>query len=770
MTISKTALIAFTAIVIPSICFAFIGDWTVWGNAQEGLCITTNNGYVWFGTKGGIVKMNPITEEYELHTTHEGLGGLEIVGLASDDNGYLWFAAKNGYVGAYVGSKWFSVDDLSKNFYQLNRLAFHSGYLWFCTSKGIVKATAVPTSFSIIQFNEYIENFGDFPPQTGVNDIAFLGNTVFVATNEGLAYADIDDNFANPTTWDTTAVWDDAVTSRGIVALEIHHDTLWAMARILESGQPGIFYFDEGELKELNLSSGYTPTDGWELTSLNDTLWALTKWELRYYSPEENRFTVATLDVPRYGCYGITSMSGKTFCATFYGYGILENDTADVDFFNTILGGTISDIVFVGDKVIVSSNNKAVNILENGSWTNYDYYVLEHIVPDWLESTVRGTFGSLRSAIVTDDGTLWLGSYGHGIIRILPDSTVEQWCDTTSSLETSVAGLNYPIANRFRLDPNGNLWVMSYVSEDNVPLKVWTPDNYNEPYGAIGFSTIQGIPNKAVRAISCAWDRVAVATAYGAGIIIHKGTIDSTGDDIYYNLAEQLPNDEVNAVTIGIDGKIWFGTTDGLAYWDPANYIVEVPMPDDLSATIISLAADSSGNIWIGTLDGAAVYLPSGHFATFKSAFSDDAPPSDRTPLIDDAIGTIAASIVGGVHTDGISGAIWFGFNEGAVVLNSPYQQDYEITDLFIYPNPAIAVRGIMPTVCIADAAPDAALIIYDAAGNIIREIPHYMKGHDGVFRWDCKNDNGRFVAPGIFIILASSENGSAKGKLLLIR
>jgi len=756
-------------LLIPIICLAYVGDWTVVGDIQEGLCAESYNNYIWFGTMGGIVKIDPDDRTYTVYTNADGLGGLEIVGLITDEQGYLWYASKNGYIGALVDNKWYSSDELAKNFYRLNRLVYNDDDIWVCTSNGIIRATPVPTTFSVIQFGEFIESFNDFPPQTEVTDIAFFHGTIFVATPLGIAFAPMDTNLTNPAVWETTTVYN-GTDIRGVTDFAIHHDTLFALAPKESSGQPVVYYFDDGSLNIYEPASSFSIYEGWDILSLDDTLWVMNGGGVYYYSETYSSFRKRYSDGARAGAFGVAEINGEKFYATGYGLGVIENDTIKVSPFNSIFGQTISDVVFTDSVMVVATNNKAVNIFDGTNWKFWDYYSFLPYIPDSLTSAVSDIFGRIKSAVVTSDGTIWLGTYGAGILKIFPDSSFDIWNDTNSSLYTSVSGMSYPIANRMRLDPDGNLWLVSYNSADNKPIKVWTPDKYNEPDSAIAFGTSQGIPNKSVRAIACNSYMVSVATAYGAGIIIHNGTIDNTSDDIYISLVGQLHNDEVNATAIDPDGKVWFGTMDGLAYWDPAGYIVEVPMPDDLSATIISLAADSLGNIWIGTLDGAAEYMHDGYFATFKSSNSDDAPPQDRTPLLDDAIGTIAGSIIGGVYTDGRSGNIWFGFNDGLVALHSPYKADYEIESMKIFPNPAIAQRGIAPTIYISNVPPDAPLLIYDAAGNLVREIAHYWKGQDGVFRWDCKNDDDKLVAPGIYSIAAPSESGIVKGKVFIVR
>ncbi len=698
-----------------------------------------------------------------------------------DDNGYLWYVSRNGYIGAKVGNRWYSSDVLAKNYYRLNKVTFFDDNLWICSSKGVIRATPTPTTFAVVQFNEFMETFGDYPPQTEVTDIAFHNDTVFVATPLGLAFASIEDNLVNPAVWETTAVWDisadssdTSYDSRGVSRLEVHKDTLWILAIKEQSEQDIVYYFMDGSIHKLELAIPFSVWETHNIISMDDTLWLLNPGGVYYYSESNNVFSRKNSDAPLQGGFGLAMINDKKFCATGYGMGVFEMDNnIRVTLFETIFGTAISDVVFADSLTIVSTSSEAINIFDGADWYFMDYYkFLPYIEEetDDIKAAVYGVFGDLRSAIVTPDGTMWLGSYGNGILKIFPDLTFEVWDTTNSALHTSVPGLNFPIANRFRIDSYGNLWVMCYVSQDEAPIKVWTPENYDDPYGAVSFDTSCGIPDKAVRAIACGMDRVGVATANGAGIIIHKGTIPNKSDDVYISLKGLLLNDEVNAVAITPDNRVWFGTMDGLSYWDPAGYLVDVPMPDDLSATIMSLCADSSGNVWIGTLDGAALYMPQGYFATFKSFSSYDAPPEDRTPLLNDVIGTLAGSIIGGIYTDGTSGNIWFGFNEGAVVLHSPYKTDSNIEDIYIHPNPAIADRGILPQIYIGNVPADSPLIIYDAAGNLVREIEFFWKGHDGVFHWDGKNEYGEPVASGVYFIVAPSQNGIAKGKLFIAR
>ena len=762
-------------LMVAAVWGGFVGNWEVFGDADNAFCIVYDGRAVWLGTGGGVVEYF-LDGNYKIFTTIDGLGGLEIPSLAVDGSGAIWYISRDGYVGVFEKGEWKTADDLARSFYELNKIKYYGGYLWIATNRGIVKARPVPESFAVVQFEEYMEHFGNFPAQVGVNDIEFLHDTLFVATEYGVAYAPLSANLVNPAVWETTAVYDTVeggIDSRGVWALGIHHDTLWVLAANPDGTRENLYYFHEGRLLKKRLAEPFSRTSCVEIVSISDTLWVMDKNRVFYYSPESNSMVTVLLDAPVGGATDAVKVGNVLFFATRYGIGELVGDNSQVRHFNSIFGSTVADMTFVEDYVIVATAGGGINLFYGGKWEFIDYYTIR---PYFLDepSEVRRRFGkifdNLRTAVRTPDGVLWLGSYGGGILKIYPDSTLERWDDTSSSLASSGVSEHYPIANRFRLDPMGNLWVVSYQSNDNMPLKVWPADRLDDPYGAVGFEVGEGIPHKEVRAIACDWDKVAVATAYGAGIIYHKGTVADKSDDEYELLTGLLPSDECNATAITPDGRVWFGTGDGLAYWDPAGYVAELPLPEELSATITSLAADSLGNLWIATLDGAALYMADGYFATFKSFHSDDASPEDRTPLLNDAIGTIGGSIIGGVYTDGKSGNIWFGFNEGLVLLHSPYGSEFSPESLIIYPNPVVAERGILPPIYIGNLPADAPVLIYDAAGNLVREIAHYWKGQDGFIMWDALNSDNEFVAPGVYSVVAPSKSGVLKGRLLIVR
>ena len=74
-----------------------------------------------------------------------------------------------------------------------------------------------------------------------------------------------------------------------------------------------------------------------------------------------------------------------------------------------------------------------------------------------------------------------------------------------------------------------------------------------------------------------------------------------------------LGGNYVNAVAVGTDGKVWFGSNNGLRYLNSTTWHTlnrgNSSLPSD---TVTSLAFDFKGNLWIGTPHGLAEYNEEG--------------------------------------------------------------------------------------------------------------------------------------------------------------
>lgn len=97
-----------------------------------------------------------------------------------------------------------------------------------------------------------------------------------------------------------------------------------------------------------------------------------------------------------------------------------------------------------------------------------------------------------------------------------------------------------------------------------------------------------------------------------------------------------LPNDIVNFAFIDSDGRIWFGTNDGLARFDRArgDFSVIKPdgRPDGLSSEILYAMQEDEGGYWLGTFRSGLDYLDrrTGAFRHYAHDASDPSSLSDN--------------------------------------------------------------------------------------------------------------------------------------------
>ncbi len=107
----------------------------------------------------------------------------------------------------------------------------------------------------------------------------------------------------------------------------------------------------------------------------------------------------------------------------------------------------------------------------------------------------------------------------------------------------------------------------------------------------------------------------------GAGLSVFNGT---TWTD--YPVGDSgLTNNTVRSITVGPDGRVWFGTRGGVSIYD--NVSKKWTNYNEFTSglahnEVFDIAIDSSGRVWIATADGASL-LEGGAWRTFQTNLSD---------------------------------------------------------------------------------------------------------------------------------------------------
>ncbi len=80
----------------------------------------------------------------------------------------------------------------------------------------------------------------------------------------------------------------------------------------------------------------------------------------------------------------------------------------------------------------------------------------------------------------------------------------------------------------------------------------------------------------------------------------------------WYTTADGLPHDDVNAMFLAADGRIWVGTVGGLSEFDGQRFRAYTTANGLTDNYLTSLTGDSAGNVWIGTVAGVTRMIPRG--------------------------------------------------------------------------------------------------------------------------------------------------------------
>lgn len=217
-----------------------------------------------------------------------------------------------------------------------------------------------------------------------------------------------------------------------------------------------------------------------------------------------------------------------------------------------------------------------------------------------------------------------------------------------------------------------------------------------------------------------------------------------------------------DAVSAAVDknDNLWIGTRKGLrTLSNPKSAILEAsPQTDPIvieqnglgeelfrDAEILQIAVDSGNHKWVSTAGGGVFFIsPNGEqtYSHFNKA---------NSPLPND--------IVTDVQVDDKTGKVYFVTLDGVVVYQGDVANVSEnFGDVLVYPNPVVYSQ-FKGNVRIKGLAAKTNIRITDAAGNVV----HSAVARGGYYEWNLNNQRGVRVASGVYFVLMTNEDGTDK-------
>lgn len=216
---------------------------------------------------------------------------------------------------------------------------------------------------------------------------------------------------------------------------------------------------------------------------------------------------------------------------------------------------------------LLSRDGKITNVDEIGSNKNISYTCMES----------------------DKNGVYYFGSFGEGLIRVDFENK------KASQFKADKGFTNSPVLSLFK-DREGNIW----IGTNGTGVYRYSGKKFTY------YSVNDGLPDKYVSAVIVDKSKSIWAAVIGHGVVRIKNK-EIINYNVDFKSNTLLPDKNVNCMAQDKNGRIYFGTEDGLCYFENERFTT----PSDpliRNKYIMSLYADEQGSVWIGTTNGTFKY------------------------------------------------------------------------------------------------------------------------------------------------------------------
>lgn len=741
----------------------FTNKWNVYTCMKDINGVGLSGTKVWAATTGGLFTFdyNNTGGTIKKYTILDGLLSNELTSNTVDNSGNIWSGGIDGSISVLYPSNntWRVVSDIqtsTETSKSINDL-FQYGNSMF-----------ISTAFSLIQFNipqfQFIDQpyiyLGSLPAKTPVYQTIVINDTVWAATKNGIAYANI--NSALP----IQSNWRNFTTSNSVLrSNQINSAIYFDNKVVFGSDTGGMVYFQNGNL---------------------------------------NTFTPLYNGVPVQNSINRLAVSGNSL---YFSTHNLTNNLYRVD--NTNLGVAylvLSGIPINALKVnpngdlIIGTANKGINIYKNNTST--------YVVPNGpnsniftaldvdANSNIWGSSGGTGEGVYRLSGTTWknfttdntpqqligsgdyrhiyasrysnavyCGGYGTGLLKIVGDSLNR--FDINNSCLIGFGG-NFVLVEGMREDNNGRLWlvnratanpIMQFNELPNTCFSYPTPsnpaaitmlfmdiDNYNTKWMTLP-NDVEGSPR---------------------GVVYFNESTPSTGLIIgTSNMGQNVT--AANHLVVEKNGEVWIATDNGISIVrDPYQVIsnpntapqinkmqiIENGLETPLLENVTCIGVDALNNKWIGTVSNGLIYVSSDG-STLLARYN-----TANSPLPDNNISSIII--------DPRTGIAYFGTEKGLVSLQTIAVQPLDNCDkIKVGPSPFIIPNASL--LRIDGLVAESTVKILTISGKLVYE---FQTEGGRIANWDGRDSNGNLVSSGIYIVAGYNKDATqvCTGKIAVVR
>lgn len=742
--------------------------WNIYTSFREVKGVASAPNAVWAATSGGLFRFDQASlTGISKFTSLDGLLSNELTAISVSRDGNVWSGAFDGSISVYNPSNetWRQITDIRSSTEpskRINSFYQYNNFMFFSTEFCIVK-------FDIPQFqfvDQPYTRFGNLAVPSAVYDVFVVNDTIWAATRNGIAYANINTSLPIQNNWRTFTA------NSSVMKTDRTNCITYFDSRVFFGLDSGMVYYQNGVLNT------YEPL--YNGNPIQDVVFRMAVSGGEMYFSTYKIYPGYTADFNIYRV-NLANINSAELIQTGQDVNSLEfSSTGD------LLIGTVNN------GVDVYRNSTHNYVIPNGPYSNLNFNIsVDNNSRVWA---VSGSLGDWvpRSGIYEYDGTkwfnytysefpimgagccgwvmtypdrsgnVWVAGFGNGLLKI-NGSDVEKFDETNSVLQP-FGGPGFVLVQGIDEDNAGNLWVLNNRVGGNIinfTQQIAYPTPVGDPFAAhFTFLAIDNFNTK--------WMTLHPIEGSVRGVMYFNENTNPRGALIPFQF---LGSDisQVNEVVTDNNGEVWIATNNGVVVIPNPEQVINSPgtiptlfkmriiengISTPLTENVLSIDVDALNNKWLGTISNGVIYVsPDG--STLLSRFN-----TSNSPLLDNRITSI--------KSDRNTGTTYFGSEKGMVSYKTIAVNPLSECDVIkVGPNPFI-VPGTAP-LRIDGLVEESTVKILSISGVLVAE---FETPGGRIANWDGKDLNGNYVASGIYIVAGFNKDGSkvCKGKVAIVR
>lgn len=735
------------------------------------------NGVIWGVSDGGLFSFTGENFEKRL-TPVEGMYRLDgRVIYYIDGHDLLIIGYIDGMIDIYdpVNQTFERIEDIQRvqsfSSRGINSFLFHNDRIYVATEFGIVVYN--PSTFLVAQS---LTKIGSFDRGTPVFDMDIDDDTIYMATQQGVAYANLQDNLDLETSW-TNFTESEGLPSGSVQSVARFNDKIYASTASVN------MVYEDGSWQNNN-----TYTNHQNITYRKDfdtQLLVAYNQDRIFLTNTENNTQTINLQSSVISDVFYDGQINSMLYASSATLGMGKTDLTNIDFefiasegpnLNFFEGMSFDQSVFISGSTRRSQlntlfdNAKGYYIAEGEEWRNYNRQN--------NETLNQGRFRLAFTSTFTDE-YYYIGSWGSGIARHHRETgEISVFNADNSTLRGWAADdPNFPVISGLETDSEGAVWAVSRFATN--PLYVQLPGedewiNYGKSSAAGSTDEYVGL---FVDSRNQKWITLQGTGRSGRGLLVlDTGDPEVTEDSFGIKLTDDinngnLPNMSVTDIIEDRDGEVWVGTERGIARFIFPQFIISGSQEERRSQWLLNedpdaespfllrdinvstLAVNSANQKWVGTA-GEGIWLLNETGSAIIKHFT-----TENSPLFSNVIRDIA------VNEE--TGEVYISTELGlSIYQDTPTAPVSSMDELKVYPNPFVYDRH--NTIFVENLSETTTIRVLGVDGTLVRTLDN----RGGRAEWDGRDARGQQVGSGVYIVIALGAEGSERGtgKVVIIR